>query len=171
VLSYAQTEQTIAQALQDGDGPGAERLAHTLKGVAGNLGATSLAQSAGVLESALREGQAAHLRQSALRDTGRVLEQLLSALRPVLAQLSPDPQPASRPWSEAQLQAGAQALQTIIQLLQQDDPAAHDVWNTHRPVLHTLVQQAAQVEAAIENFAFENALVLLQASTAHGSGA
>ncbi|TAN53061.1 MAG: response regulator [Methylococcaceae bacterium] len=47
----------ITQALDAQDWDTAERLAHTLKGVAGNIGATSLQQLAAKLEAAIRQRQ------------------------------------------------------------------------------------------------------------------
>src|SRR3990172_9375788 len=45
----------IAKALEGNDRGAAERLAHTLKGVSGNIGATGLQQLAEKLEAAIRE--------------------------------------------------------------------------------------------------------------------
>ena len=47
----------ISTALESGDHPGAERIAHTVKGVAGNLGITEVASVAQKLEKALCEGE------------------------------------------------------------------------------------------------------------------
>jgi CheY-like chemotaxis protein len=49
------TAAQIKVALQNGDGRLAERLAHSVKGVAGNLGVDALVQSAGKLQSAIHE--------------------------------------------------------------------------------------------------------------------
>jgi two-component system, sensor histidine kinase and response regulator len=51
---YAQTAEEIRQTLQSGDLATAERLAHTLKGVAGNLGAERLAAAATALDAVLK---------------------------------------------------------------------------------------------------------------------
>ena len=50
------TVDGVRAALQAGDSATAERLAHTTKGVAGNIGATEVATAAGALESAMRNG-------------------------------------------------------------------------------------------------------------------
>jgi signal transduction histidine kinase/CheY-like chemotaxis protein/ligand-binding sensor domain-containing protein/HPt (histidine-containing phosphotransfer) domain-containing protein len=49
----------IAEALHNGDRPLAERLAHTVKGVAGNLGIGKVQSAAARVESAVRSGDAA----------------------------------------------------------------------------------------------------------------
>ena len=53
--NYQQTADEIRRALQQEDSELAMRLAHTVKGVAGNIGAGNLQQAAGKLESAIRE--------------------------------------------------------------------------------------------------------------------
>src|SRR5262249_44928924 len=54
VEGQAGTPEAIRGALRDGDRTLAERLAHTLKGVAGNIGARAVQASAGDLERAIR---------------------------------------------------------------------------------------------------------------------
>src|SRR5208283_2735173 len=49
----------ISAALESGDRKLAERLAHTVKGVAGNIGITSIYAEAAKLESGVRDGEAA----------------------------------------------------------------------------------------------------------------
>ncbi len=55
--NYASTPSDISAAMADGRHEDAVRLAHTLKGVAANLGAGKLAGASGALETALREGK------------------------------------------------------------------------------------------------------------------
>jgi two-component system, sensor histidine kinase and response regulator len=67
----------------------AERLAHTVKGTAGNLGAGPVQSAAGALEKALRD-QADTVRVESLRaQLGDALARLGSALRPWLADAVP----------------------------------------------------------------------------------
>ena len=60
----------IRVALQAGDVAGAERLAHTLKSVAGNIGALGVQQAAALLEHALRQ-----------RESGNAIAELLARLQ------------------------------------------------------------------------------------------
>ena len=53
---HAQTTEEIRAALRQGDGQTAGRLAHTMKGLAGNLAANELQQTASVLEQAIKQG-------------------------------------------------------------------------------------------------------------------
>jgi two-component system, sensor histidine kinase and response regulator len=163
VQSQTDSAQRMAEALEQGDNASAERIAHTLKGVAGNLGAVLLQQHAGVLEESLRKGQAPQVAQSALQVTGQSLHALASALRPLIAQPAAA-MPQSQPLSAAQQQTAAALLQEVRQLLQADDAAAQDLWSSQRALLHSLLPQAAQVDAAMEDYDFERALALLDAS-------
>jgi two-component system sensor histidine kinase/response regulator len=56
VSGQAGAVAAIRQALAAGDRPLAERLAHTAKGVSGNIGAVAVQEAAAVLESAIRAG-------------------------------------------------------------------------------------------------------------------
>ena len=85
--------ERIAEALADGDTALAERLAHTLRGVAGNVGATELATRAGVVEDLIR-GQAEPVRQAealaAMADhLGGTVESLRAAWRAGAEMASP----------------------------------------------------------------------------------
>jgi CheY-like chemotaxis protein/HPt (histidine-containing phosphotransfer) domain-containing protein len=55
VRSYPQEMAMLRQALQEQDTPTARRMAHTLKGVAGNISAIELARHAAALEAAIEE--------------------------------------------------------------------------------------------------------------------
>jgi len=70
-VRHESTGNRIKEALESGDHNQAERLAHSLKGVAGNLGINQIFVLAGTLESAIRESHAA---------TKGLIEELTSAL-------------------------------------------------------------------------------------------
>jgi two-component system sensor histidine kinase/response regulator len=72
--------QQIREALAKGDVPTAERLAHTLKGVSGNVGATAVQGCAAALEQSLREGQAIEEVQMRLVELEVPLGNLVAAL-------------------------------------------------------------------------------------------
>jgi CheY-like chemotaxis protein/HPt (histidine-containing phosphotransfer) domain-containing protein len=67
---------TIHNALTDGDFETAERLAHTLKGVAGNIGASKVQSVAGEIESAIH-------RRAALTDINALLAEAILVLEPL----------------------------------------------------------------------------------------
>src|SRR6185295_11664979 len=70
----------INEALIKGDVALAERLAHTLKGVAGNIGAKSVQSTAAVLEKAIRS-------KAAVLELDSAKQQVAAALDPLTAQL------------------------------------------------------------------------------------
>jgi len=72
--------EEIKQAFIVKDGEQMVRLAHTLKGVAGNIGATQLQESAMELEAVLKEGTA-ELPARLLEITGRELKRIIGMIR------------------------------------------------------------------------------------------
>jgi HPt (histidine-containing phosphotransfer) domain-containing protein len=73
--------EEIAAAVAKGETPLAERLAHTLKGVAGSIGAKAVQAAAATLETMLREGAAAADVETARQRAILVLDPLVVALR------------------------------------------------------------------------------------------
>ncbi len=69
---YLERDQAIRELLAAGDAKAARRQAHTLKGVAGNLGAVALHVAARELEAAIRDAPATC--EEALRELSRRLE-------------------------------------------------------------------------------------------------
>jgi two-component system sensor histidine kinase/response regulator len=77
----AETVGGIRAALAADDGETATRLAHTLKGVAGNLGAVPVQKAAAAIEIALRDGSGADRIEAALGQLAAVLDPLMAQLR------------------------------------------------------------------------------------------
>lgn len=76
--NQAQVMTELLDSLSAGDGAMAELLAHTLKGVAGTLGAEGIQQQAGELEAAIRDGQPAAEIELLLPPLGEVLSALFA---------------------------------------------------------------------------------------------
>jgi signal transduction histidine kinase/DNA-binding response OmpR family regulator/HPt (histidine-containing phosphotransfer) domain-containing protein/HAMP domain-containing protein len=91
VDSQEDAADRIRESLDRGDRAVAERLAHTVKGTAGNLAAVPVQTAAGVLEKAIREGAPAAQVESHRLLLGEALGRLCSALRPLLADSAPAP--------------------------------------------------------------------------------
>jgi signal transduction histidine kinase/DNA-binding response OmpR family regulator len=161
VASQKDTVELVASHLEGGDAATAERLAHTLSGVAGNLGASALQQRALNLEICLRNGAAATEVAQAQFQCAGTLDGLIAALRDVPGLLLRQPSLAHRELSEEQRRFGAGVLQQIRQKLAEDSADALALWEAHAPVLGALCPNAAQVGAAIAAFEFEEALRLL----------
>jgi HPt (histidine-containing phosphotransfer) domain-containing protein len=120
--SQANFPAAFAQALAAADHPTAERLAHTLRGVAGNIGAHALSESAATLEAACRE-QAATSRLAAL---SAAVEQSLSLVVQGLESLqsrAPGSHPGPGTGAAAE-PAPIDALKRVRELLADADSAA-----------------------------------------------
>jgi CheY-like chemotaxis protein len=91
VDSQEDAADRIRESLDRGDRAVAERLAHTVKGTAGNLAPVPVQTAAGVLEKAIREGAPAAPAESHRLLLGEALGRLCSALRPLLADSAPAP--------------------------------------------------------------------------------
>ena len=74
----------VADALATGDHALAERLAHTLKGVAGNIGAAGVQSAAAALERAIRDRSTADEVERARQQVKAVLEPLATGIRTAL---------------------------------------------------------------------------------------
>ncbi|RCW64700.1 response regulator [Pseudorhodoferax soli] len=168
VAGQARVPEAIAQALQDGDPTTAERLAHTLKGVAGNIGAHDLQQHAAALEEALRERRPRPTVDAMLAAAAASLHALLDALRPHLA-------PAVAPAADTPAHAGGPnqhaLLQQLAQLLEQDDAEAAELLATHRATLGAaLGPHYAALSQAVADYDFEAALDALRQATGQAAG-
>jgi signal transduction histidine kinase/CheY-like chemotaxis protein len=150
------------RALDQSDMATAERIAHTLKGVAGNLGATLLPVMAEHLEMAVRTGALKPEIEHALDATVDALQRLITGLKSMPG-LVPTQDTATATFSDAQLAAARGVLESVKDLLAQDDAEAAALWEAHAAVLRALVPDAATVEEAIAGFDYEAALQCLQA--------
>jgi two-component system sensor histidine kinase/response regulator len=81
VAGQADAEGRIRQAVEAGDWATAERMAHTLKGVAGNIGATLLQEQADRLELGLRARKLDAALGGLIAELGRILATLVTSLR------------------------------------------------------------------------------------------
>jgi two-component system sensor histidine kinase/response regulator len=163
VAGQADAVQHIRQCMQDGDPATAERIAHTLKGVAGNLGATTLQASAEALETSLRTDAPESQTRAAAERVSEQLDQLVAALR-IAPGFLPEAAHAHATLSDAERGASAQVIQQLKALLQEDDSAAVELWEAHASALRVMVPNAAAIESAIGDYAFEEALEMLEAT-------
>ncbi|RQO59355.1 hypothetical protein DBR47_11960 [Paucibacter sp. KBW04] len=135
--SQAGVVDDLLSARQAGDAGLAERLAHTLKGLAGNLAAGDLQEAAGELEAALSAGQPDALVLPLVQNTQAQLGKLLQAL----AQSLPEPaaQGAEKAVAETMSRPELQALLTeVLQLLAAGDSDALDLMERVEPNLLAL---------------------------------
>ncbi len=136
-IQFDGTIGQIESALAAGDFTLIERLAHTLKGVAGNVGAKSVQAAAAAVEKLVRErGEAAAI-QRATRELDSALEPLLRDLRATLAS-SPDPPATAAPSTAVTPEQVRVVAARFSELLAQFDPEATDFLEQHEVSLRPL---------------------------------
>jgi PAS domain S-box-containing protein len=162
VEAQAGTPQAIRAALTCGDRPTAERVAHTLKGVSGNIGAGVVEQAGAELERAIQDRS--ETTEMIARLEG-VLGAMVEGLRSGLDHAAP--QCAAPVATAASAEQGASALQRLAALLADGDGQAVDYLIEHAGPLRSVCEaEYAAIEKAIDNFDFEAALERLNATAA-----
>jgi len=148
--NQADAAAQIEQALLGRDFALAERRAHSVKGIAGNLGFRALHAAASALEKTIAARQPA---EEPLRILARELAPVLRSLRPQ-ARALPQPQPDSTPVGAVE-HAGH-----LANLLAASDGDAVDYLREHAPAIRSLFEQGhySAMERAVASFDFETAL-------------
>jgi len=156
----ASTAAEIETALRAGDRRTAERLAHTVKGVAGNLAMRPVHEASAVLEKLLREGGDPRAALSELSSRMRVQ---VTAIRVALgAPVEPAVAAASLPFDST---AARVAIARMRKLLVDSDGEAAEAFPALAGALGGAVGQARldALADAIQGFDFETALSKLEA--------
>jgi signal transduction histidine kinase/CheY-like chemotaxis protein len=155
----------ISEALQSGDRELAERTAHTVKGVAGNIGITKIQLAAAGVEKAIREngGQVSAL----LAELGTLLHRQVEAIEEGLTATEPAAQPAP-PNAKFDVKAGSAAVARLQSLLESSDADAEEAFVVLQGVFAGHVEESRlhALGADIRDFEFERALAKL-AEIAH----
>lgn len=147
----------ISAALAAADYASAERTAHTLKGLAGNVGAASLYDTAARLEAAIRGGPPYEALDAEMAGTRVAFDALMSGLKsrlpaPVAAHRAP---PSAAPVNRDQAQA---LLRRLSKLLGESDAAALEVMRDNEALLHGLLgARYEEIERSIGSFDFDEA--------------
>ena len=155
----------IADALARNDALLAERLAHTVKGVAGNLGARAVQPIAATLEKAIATKAAAAELDPVLREFRATMEDFVTRLRSAL----PQPDIAAVPSAPAAALDPTQAKRVVEEMighLNNFDSAAGDCLGANRAVFQALMPAEAfgTFEQHLTGFAFAEALAVLEPS-------
>jgi HPt (histidine-containing phosphotransfer) domain-containing protein len=148
----------IATALERGDSSLAERLAHTLKGVAGNIGAKAVQSAASTLEKLIRNRASAAELESAKQSVSAALDPLVAQIHGLdttvsktepLDSVAPAPEPAQ----------SREAAAHLNQLLTECDPAAADFVTANRTTLRPLFAGDTwpQFEKLVQDYSFADA--------------
>jgi two-component system sensor histidine kinase/response regulator len=172
-VQQADAAQRIASSLEHGALSEAERTAHTVKGLAGTLGAHSLYQLAQTLELTLQPPvtssdlsmpeplQHHPSREAALQAVADELDRLLAALAAALPTIDSPEHGATN--EGAQSQQRDEIIRTLSALLENDDAKAQTLFTEHA---HWLVDafpsEFETLKNAIYGFALDEALQILR---------
>jgi len=154
---HADASARIAQAMAAKDRQGAERIAHTVKGVAANLGLVTLAACAKDLEQALATGGEIRSLASGFEAS---LARAVASLRDGLDEMPPSA-PAGAPGDTVAAEAEAARL---AELLAASDGEALDHFERSAPGLRALIGETAfgALSRAITNYDFKEARDVLE---------
>ncbi len=158
--SYAGAGDEMAALLAASDMTTAERVAHTIKGLAGNLGAVKLQESAAALERLCRENAGQPAIDAAFTAYKTDLGAAIDAVRAYLAsQAQSAPAPAPTPATPL-----LPRLEALLALLRDDDARSDDEFRRMKGELESLDSMLAQtLGTAIAGFDFSTALVVAEA--------
>jgi len=157
--------EQITDALSSGDVERAERLAHSLRGVAGNIGAAPVRFAAGALEKLIHDRAEPKDVDAATRELAAHLGPLVAELLTALAQESSPAPERSTPVDAA---GSREAAARLIALLSELDPGAADFVETHRAALRPLFDDGAwrEFEGFVQGYAFADAQARLEEALA-----
>jgi two-component system sensor histidine kinase/response regulator len=152
--------EELTLLLREGKHEDATRLAHSLKGVAANVGAVDIAKAAGELEQKLDRGE--HIEKS-LGAVEASLNPVMTALAEQLGISDPtDPELDAQPVDLSAV-ALPEWVHELRKLLADGDVAAQMLWTERGDELKGLVPAGlhAQLRRTIESFEFDAALAAL----------
>ncbi len=164
---FAQSQRGITGRIDEAlpqDAALAGRLAHTLKGLAGTVGASPLQAAAAQLEQVIQQAASLAEQRAALATTAQLLDDLLprldAALSGVAATRSPPPPP---PPPAVDVHA---ACDRLAELLEEGSADAVELWDSHAVALTALMPDAApQIVAALADYDFDAALQALRTAS------
>jgi signal transduction histidine kinase/CheY-like chemotaxis protein len=150
----------ISAALECEDRQLAERIAHTVKGVAGNFGITGVQSSAQKLEKAIREGQ--DTVSTLLDEFAGLMSTQVHAIEQALRESAP-PLPVEAQSLPFDREAAAAAVARLKALLEASDGDAEEAFCTLQEAVRGAVEkpQLAALSASISDFEFDAALLKL----------
>jgi len=155
----ADAAQRIAAALAGNDRALAERLAHTVKGVAGNIGAPTVQNAAAQLEKAIKDSAPAAEIEVWLASLEESLAYLIRGLKVSLEGVEGKPAQAGDP---EQVKA---AVEQLSRYLAESDAAAIDFFESAAPHLQILFgSEFNHFASLVENYAFSEAYEELMAA-------
>ena len=153
----------ITAALAAGDVALAERLAHTLKGVAGNIGAKSVQSAASDLEKVIRSKAPTTEVESAKQQVTATLDPLIAGLNAGLGSTGAQLVVAA-PATMVDPAKAREAAAQLGKLLSEFDPGASDFIEANRPALQLLFADGtwSKFEKLVQSYSFADAQAQLE---------
>lgn len=159
LVNHAHDTDKIVQALESQDQEKAERLIHTIKSVAGNIGARHLQMQSLALEEAIRE----HRSQAAMVNRLQSFDEALVALIERLTNEVP-PEPEHK-LVDVDGERVTEICQQLVAKLQDQDASACGLFDTNTDLLNTAFPtEFIEIQSAIRAYEFETALTVLLAT-------
>jgi CheY-like chemotaxis protein/HPt (histidine-containing phosphotransfer) domain-containing protein len=141
----------LQEALDGGDLATAQRLAHTAKALAGNIGATRLQEQAGLLEAAIRD-------HAPRGKTDPLLGVWRAAVRDLISELwasLPSPQARHRNGAANDTERQREVVHRLIALLKNDDSEAVDLVDSEAETLRAALGESGFDALAEASHAFD----------------
>ncbi|MDQ5916857.1 MAG: two-component system, sensor histidine kinase and response regulator, partial [Pseudomonadota bacterium] len=159
-------EQCFRAACDGSDPTAPERIAHTLKGAAGTVGAWGLHAAAGILEQACCDNAPAERMDALVADVKKELTPVIEGLASLGA-----PASSNRVQSDENKAVDPEKVRAITEkleeLLSYGNATAGDLLDENTELLEVAFpQHLRRIEEAIQSFDFESALTLLREAVA-----
>jgi PAS domain S-box-containing protein len=161
---HAEDTSRLRESLSHGDQDTARLLAHTLKGISGNLGMTGAQHLAAELETAIRNGGEPQVIETLLFSLDSESRRLMMAIRASLPEPATTLQPVAVDWRLAR-----EVLGDLEHLLMEADTRANQLFDSHAALLKSaLGELGEQVESRIKHYSYPEALeTLARARSCH----
>jgi HPt (histidine-containing phosphotransfer) domain-containing protein len=158
---YAASEEDILAALDEGRMADAQRLAHTIKGVAGNIGAQDLHLAAVDVDAALKDEDADKARQ-ALAPMAERLAEVIAGLAGMDEQDQAAKAETAEAGGEMDKTALVQAIGNLAAMLAKNNPDAENALEEVRTALAgQFGAEADRIAGALDMFDFKGASTAL----------
>ncbi|WP_417910252.1 cache domain-containing protein [Candidatus Electronema sp. PJ] len=174
--SFCREQQDITEQMEQiiaaKDLKAGQYAAHTLKGVAGNIGLPGIQMLAGKIEAELNSGKTEEFGDQ-LRQLARQVEGVVAYFKPYFKKEEGPASDEERPEVPADFdrQAALQSLRQIATLLEQSDFSSLQSLEEHQANIRPLMSKQAfgQLEGCIECFNFDRALELIKRTEEHAA--
>lgn len=160
---YGDSEKEYQDALAAGDHTGAERVAHTLKGLAGSIGAVALASDAGYLEASFKANDEA-VSAALAEKCFATLREVQGVLRAAFKKEAAPVEASAAPEASAEDQQACRAvLERLRGYLAEDDAESVNVLTANEALLGKVIPEKTMedLHLLISRFNFEGALEIV----------